>query len=301
MTRIGFIGLGTMGAPMAANLLRAGHAVCGFDRSEAARRAAAARGIPVVDELARAVRGAEVAITMLPDGPDVEAVATGPDGLFALLAPGSLLIDYSSIAPEIARRLARLGAERGIAVVDAPVSGGPGGAEAGTLGIMVGAEAEAYARAEPLLTALGRPRHMGPPGAGQATKLCNQIVVAQHLVAVAEAITLARAQALDPLSVLEVLAGGAARSWLMETFGARMAAGEANPAFRMRLMLKDLRLALEAAFAVGAPLPATTLCASLMLAQAAAGEDELGHHAVVRVYERLCGQHRGQNGTERSA
>ncbi len=233
---------------------------------------------------------------MLPDTPDVEAVLLGPGGLAELLPAGALVIDTSSIAPDAARRLAGSLAERGLAFLDAPVTGGPGGAQAGTLGIMVGGDAAAFARARRILDALGRPRHMGPAGAGQATKLCNQIVVAQHLVAVAEAITLARFLGLDPEAVLEVLVGGAARSWLMETFGARMAAGDPTPAFRMALMLKDLRLAQETAFARGVPLPATGLAASLMLAQAAAGEAGLGHHAVIRVYERLVGRGAGRGG-----
>lgn len=290
MAGIGFVGLGTMGTPMAANLVRAGHTVRGFDTLATARAAAAARGIAVAPSLAEAMRGAEAAVTMLPDTPDVEAVVAGPGGLLELLAPGALLIDCSSIAPAAARRLANEAAGRGIAVLDAPVTGGPGGAEAGTLAIMVGGEIEAYARAEPVLRAMGRPRRMGPPGAGQATKLCNQLVVAQHLIAVAEAIGMARGQGLDPNAVLEVLAGGAARSWLMETFGKRMAIDDPAPAFRMALMLKDLRLALEAGFEAGVPLPATALASSLMLAQAAAGEAGLGHHAVIRAYERLAGR-----------
>jgi 2-hydroxy-3-oxopropionate reductase len=290
VVRIGFVGLGTMGAPMAANLVKAGHGVRGFDRAEPARAAAAARGVPVVSDLARAVEGVEAVVTMLPDTPDVEAVLLGPDGIVRHLRPGTVVIDTSSIAPSAAVRLAAGLAERGLAFLDAPVTGGPSGAEAGTLGIMVGGEPEAYARAEPILSAMGRPRRMGPPGSGQATKLCNQIVVAQHLVAVAEAITLARGLGLDPEAVLEVLLGGAARSWLMETFGLRMARDEAAPAFRMALMLKDLRLAQEASFAAGVPLPATALASSLMLAQAAAGEAGLGHHAVIRVFERLAGR-----------
>lgn len=289
MARIAFVGLGTMGAPMAANLVEAGHALRGFDRAAAARSAAAARGVAVAADLAAAIEGAEAVLTMLPDTPDVEAVLLGREGIAWHLAPRTLVIDTSSIAPDAARRIAAELAARDLSFLDAPVTGGPGGAEAGTLGIMVGGEPEAFERARPILEALGRPRRMGPPGAGQATKLCNQIVVAQHLVAVAEALTLARAARLDEVAVLEVLGGGAARSWLMETFGARMAAGEAAPAFRMDLMLKDLRLAQEAAHALGAPLPATALAAALMLAQRAAGEGGLGHHAVIRAYERLCG------------
>ncbi len=265
MARIGFLGLGTMGAPMAANLVKAGHTVRGFDRAEAARAAAAVRGVPVVEGLA--------VVTMLPDTPDVEAVLVGPEGIAPRLSPGTLVIDTSSIAPSAAVRLAARLSERGLAFLDAPVTGGPGGAEAGTLGIMVGGEPEAFVRAEPILAAMGR-----------------QIVVAQHLVAVAEAITMARGLGLDPEAVLEVLGGGAARSWLMETFGLRMARDETAPAFRMALMLKDLRLAQEAAFAAGLPLPATALASSLMLAQAAAGEAGLGHHAVIRVFERLVGR-----------
>lgn len=290
MARIGFVGLGTMGAPMAANLVKAGHAVRGFDRAAAARAAAAARGVPVAADLGAAVEGAEAVLTMLPDTPDVEAVLLGREGIAQHLVPGTLVIDTSSIAPVAAERIAAGLAARGLPFLDAPVTGGPGGAEAGTLGIMVGGAPEAFERARPILEAIGRPRRMGPPGAGQATKLCNQIVVAQHLVAVAEAITLARGLGLDPEAVLEVLLGGAARSWLMQTFGRRMAQGDLAPAFRMALMLKDLRLAQEAAFARSVPLPATALAASLMLAQAAAGEAGLGHHAVIRAFTRLTGQ-----------
>lgn len=294
MAAIGFLGLGTMGAPMAARLVAAGHAVLGFDPAEGARQAAAAREVPLAGSPGEAVAGAEIVLTMLPDTADVEAALLGPDGIGARLAEGALVIDTSSIAPAAAARLADRLAAGGRAFLDAPVSGGPGGAEAGTLAIMVGGSEEAFARARPILEVLGRPRHMGPAGAGQATKLCNQIVVAQHLAAVAEALTLARAAGLEAERVLEMLTGGAARSWLMETFGARMAADDPAPAFRMDLMLKDLRLAQEAAHAWGAPLPATALATSLMLAQRSAGEGHLGHHAVIRVYERLAGGRRGR-------
>mgnify|MGYP000088417056 CR=1 FL=1 len=147
MARIGFVGLGTMGAPMAANLVKAGHAVRGFDKAESARAAAAARGVPVVADLARAIEGAEAVVSMLPDTPDVEAALLGPGGVAERLAPGGIVIDTSSIAPAAAVRLAERLAERGLAFLDAPVTGGPGGAEAGTLGIMVGGEPEAFERA----------------------------------------------------------------------------------------------------------------------------------------------------------
>ncbi len=287
--RVGFIGVGTMGAHMVRNLLRAGYDVYAFDeRPEAVEALAGSRGMGSVSEVARA---AEIVVTMLPDTPDVEAVVLGPGGLAEAMGRGGLVLDMSTISPVAAGRLQQALADRGVGFVDAPVSGGPAGAEAGTLTIMAGGEAADFARAEPVFAAMGSTiTHVGGPGAGQTVKLCNQVMVAINLQSCCEAMALARASGVDLDQVRRVLMGGSAASWMLDRLGPQMIAGDARAGFRIDLMLKDLRLVAELAQSLAVPLPGMALATSQFLDAKAHGEGGLGNQALFRVYDRMTNQ-----------
>jgi 3-hydroxyisobutyrate dehydrogenase len=286
--RVGVIGLGIMGAPMARNLLRAGHAVHVLSRTRAKVEALVAEGAESAASPAALAAVVDAVVSSLPDGPDVEAVVQGPDGVLAGARAGLLVVDTSTIAPAVARALAARAAERGVAFLDAPVSGGDKGAIAGTLSIMVGGDRDAFARAEPVFAAIGRQAtYMGGPGQGQMTKLVNQVVGATTLAAVAEGLLLAARAGLDPDAVIQAVGGGAATSWMLANLGPRMQRGDHAPGFMVRLQQKDLRLALGAAAALGVPLPATALVHQLFTAVEAHGGGELGTQALVTALEAL--------------
>lgn len=287
--RVGFIGLGIMGARMARNVLRAGHELAVYNRTpsrcdpllgEGARRADTPRG---------AAEGADVVIAIVTDAPDVEAVLFGPDGAAEGARPGSVVVDMSTIAPDAARAMGRRLAERGVAFLDAPVSGGDVGAERGTLTIMVGGEAEAFERAREVLEAMGRSiTHVGPVGAGQTVKACNQILCALNLLGVCEAVALARRAGIEPETMIRVVSGGAAASWSLENLGPRIAADDHDPGFRIRDMQKDLRIVLEEARRLALPLAGTALAAQLFRSNEAHGEGDLGTQALYRSLRRLA-------------
>ncbi len=286
-SRIGFIGLGIMGAPMAANLLRAGHALTVYNRSErpavAALVAAGARRAATPRE---AAAGAAVIITMVTDTADVEAVILGEQGVIEGAAAGSTVIDMSTISPAATRRIAARLGERGVAMLDAPVSGGELGARNATLAIMVGGPAEVLARCRAVLQSLGKTITLvGDHGAGQTAKLCNQVAGALNNLAVAEALTLAAASGLDPGRVLEAIAGGAAGSWMMSNFGPRILARDFAPGFMVDLQQKDLRLVLEAANELGVALPGVSLVHQWFNAVQRAGLGREGTQALVKAYE----------------
>lgn len=263
--RVGFVGLGVMGRPMAENLLAAGHELTVASRSPGPVSALEAAGARAAATPAEAARGAEAVITMLPDGGAVAAVSEGPDGVFAGAEPGTLLIEMSTIAPAEARRLAAAGAERGLAVLDAPVSGGDVGAREGTLSIMVGGTEADFERALPLLGVLGSTvTRVGEAGAGQVVKACNQVVVALTIEAVAEALALGEAAGVEPATILDVLGGGLAANKVMEVRRENLLGREFPPGFRVDLHRKDLGIALETAAELGVELPATPLVAALM-------------------------------------
>lgn len=288
--RVGVVGLGIMGAPMARNCLRAGHAVTVHTRTRARAEPLLAEGAAWADDAGAVARAAEVVITCLPDGPDVEEVVTGGQGLLAGAASGLVVVDTSTIAPAVARALAGRCAECGVAFLDAPVSGGDKGAIAGTLSIMVGGDAPALARARPVLEAIGTTiTHMGGPGQGQMTKLVNQVVGACTLAAVAEGVHLAARAGLDPDAVVAAVGSGAASSWMMQHLAPRMQRHDFAPGFMVRLQQKDLRLALAAAADVGAPLPATALVQQLFAAVEAQGGGDLGTQALLAAFEALAG------------
>lgn len=289
--QIAFIGLGAMGRHMAANLARAGHSVRGFDLRPDALGASAVSGLAQVATLAEAVRGAEAVLTSLPDTPDVERVLVGPGGVVEHAARGTLAIDFSTISPEATRRMAARLVERGVSLLDAPVSGGVPGAEAGTLTIMVGGDPEAFARARPLLDSVGRTiNHFGPSGAGQSVKLCNQVVCTLHIQAVCEAFALGRAAGVDLAQLREALLGGSAASWILDHHGALILAKDDRPMFRIELQAKDLRLAAELAGALRVPLPGLAQVLQLYRSALAHGEGALGNQSLYRVYDRLTHQ-----------
>lgn len=290
MERIGFIGLGIMGRPMAKNLLKAGYPLIIYARNPQVVEEFSELGAQVAPGPKAVGERSTVVITMLPDGPDVEAVALGPGGLIEGLQSGGLHIDMSTIAPHVARRIAQSMASKGILFLDAPVSGGQVGAEQASLSIMVGGSLEAYQRALPILRVLGKNIvHIGNVGAGQVAKACNQLVVALAIQGVAEALTLAKKSGVDAARVREALLGGFAYSRVLELHGKRMLEGNFTPGFRIRLHRKDLRIVLEAAKEQNVALPATALVAQLLESMVANGEGELDHSALALLYERLAG------------
>ncbi|GJD53765.1 2-hydroxy-3-oxopropionate reductase [Methylobacterium crusticola] len=291
---VGFIGLGTMGREMALNLVRAGHRVRGYDVRAEAVADLAAHGAAAAANPAEAARDADIVVTMLPDTPHVETVVYGEAGLLRAPPRGRLVVDMSTISPVAVRRMhADLRAE-GIDLLDAPVSGGPAGARNAALTIMAGGDAAAFARAEPFLRAMGTTiTHVGAAGAGQAVKLCNQLICGINIQAVCEALALARASGVDLDQLRQVLLGGSAASWMLDKLGPAMIAGDVAAGFRIDLMLKDLRLVLEQAGALDVPLPATALVTSQYIEARAHGEGRNGNQALFRVYDRMTGRAAG--------
>jgi 3-hydroxyisobutyrate dehydrogenase len=263
MARIGFVGLGNMGLPMARNLLAAGHAVTGYDLGAKARAAAEAEGLRLAATLDAAVGDAEVVITMLPAGPQVRAVYTGADGVVGAAATGALLVDCSTIDVETARDVAAKAEAGGHAMLDAPVSGGVGGAAAGTLTFMVGGSDAAFAQAHPILAAMGQTIvHAGGPGTGQAAKICNNMMLGIQMISVCEAMALAEKLGLDQQKLFEISAKASGQCWSLTSYcpvPGPVPSSPANrayaPGFTAAMMLKDLKLAQAAALAVGAATP----------------------------------------------
>jgi 3-hydroxyisobutyrate dehydrogenase len=271
MTAIGFIGLGNMGAPMAANLLKAGHQVTGYDIVPAAVAALAANGGRAAASAAEAVMAGDIVITMLPAGPQVREVYLGNGGVLGRARPGALLIDCSTIDVDTARAVAAAAGEAGFDMLDAPVSGGTAGAAAATLTFMVGGEARAFARAEPILAAMGRTIvHTGPAGNGQAVKICNNMLMAVSMIGVCEAFTLAQKLGLAPQTLFDVVSKSTGQCWALTNYCPVPGPVPSSPAnrdyqagFTAAMMLKDLRLAQQAAGAAAAPTPLGAAAAAL--------------------------------------
>ncbi len=288
---VGFVGLGAMGRPMARNLARAGHRVVVWNRSPAPADELAAAGAGVARTPAELARAVSVVLTMLPDLPQVEEVLSLQDGLLAGLRQGSVLVVMGTVSPEGVRDLGARLEPLGVSVVDAPVSGGDVGAEQATLSIMVGGRPADVARVRPLLEAMGTTvDHLGPLGAGQLAKACNQIVVAATLTALSEALVLARRGGLDPRRVLGVLAGGLAGSRVLEVKGDKLLAHDFRRGGAAAFQHKDLGLALAAGRDAGVALPLTALVDQLYGAACWNGFGEDDHSVVLRVLERLAGE-----------
>jgi 2-hydroxy-3-oxopropionate reductase len=294
MTTVAVIGLGIMGGPMAANLLKAGFDVVGYNRSRAKVDQLVERGGRGADDVAGAVRDVDVVLTMLPDSPDVEGVVLGEGGVLDSARAGTLLIDASTIRPDVSVRLTEAARARGVRAVDAPVSGGEAGAIEGTLSIMVGGEPDDVASARPVLEAVGSTVvHVGPAGSGQTVKAANQLIVAGTIELVAEALVFLEAHGVDTEAAVEVLAGGLAGNRILDRKAAGMIARQFTPGFRVDLHHKDLGIVTSAAREAGVALPVGALVAQLMGALRAEGHGSLDHSALLLLVEQLSGRRTG--------
>ena len=291
MPTVGFIGLGIMGGPMAANLVKAGFDVIGYNRSPEPVQRLVEQGGRGAGSLAEAVRDADVVVTIVPDSPDVEAVALGEDGIYAQARPGTLHVDMSSIRPDVARKVGEAGTQRGFRVLDAPVSGGEQGAIDATLSIMVGGDPNDFADARPVLEAVGKTIvHVGPMGSGQTVKAANQLIVAGTIELVAEAIVFLEAYGVDTEAAVKVLAGGLAGNAIFDRKAAGMLARDFTPGFRVDLHHKDLGIVLAAAREAGVIIPLGSVVAQLMGALRAQGDGGNDHTALLKLVERLSGR-----------
>jgi 2-hydroxy-3-oxopropionate reductase len=291
MTTVAFIGLGIMGGPMAANLVKAGFDVTGYNRSPDKVKPLVEAGGRSADSVAEAVRGAEVIITIVPDSPDVEEVTGGDDGVFAHAQDGALYIDMSSIRPDVSVRVAQAGREAGLRVLDAPVSGGEAGAIEGSLSIMVGGEPDDFEAARPVLDALGKTIvHVGPAGSGQTVKAANQLIVAANIEVLAEAVVFLEAYGVDTEAALEVLGGGLAGSTVLQRKGATMLAREFAPGFRLALHHKDLGIVTSAAREAGVVIPLGAVVSQLVAALVARGDGGLDHSGLLKLVTELSGR-----------
>ena len=284
---VGFIGLGIMGRPMALNLMKAGYKLVVTSRSQGPIDALTAAGARAVKTPADVAKEADVVITMVPDTPDVEKVIRGTNGVLDGLKRGAIVIDMSTISPEVTRSLAEAVASKGGSMLDCPVSGGEVGAKNATLTVMCGGDEKTFERARPILSCMGKPEsvtYIGPSGSGQVTKLCNQICIAANLAGVAEAYALATANGLEPARVRQALLGGFAASKVMEFHGNRMITKDYKPGFFVRLFQKDLRLAIEANMTSGVTMPVTGVVTQFVNAYVAAGGGELDCAAAAEVW-----------------
>jgi 2-hydroxy-3-oxopropionate reductase len=289
MEKIGFIGLGIMGRPMAKHLMKAGHALLILSKSKAAEELQK-EGAKLFEDPSQLAAEADTVITMLPDSPEVEGIVLGDHGILSGIRKGSLYIDMSTIAPSTSVSLYNKFAKKGVEALDAPVSGGQAGAEGATLSIMVGGSDEAFKRAVPLFDKMGKNIvHIGKPGAGQTTKACNQIVVGLTIQAVAEALTLAKKSGVDVAKVRAALLGGFAQSKILDLHGQRIIDRNFKPGFKVKLHRKDMNIALQAGRQLSVPLPASSIVAAQMDALMARGDAELDHSSLALLEETLSG------------
>ena len=280
-----------MGKPMALNLRKKNFDVVVHNRSRPAVDALVAAGARSVGSPAEVARSARVIMTMLPDGPDVESVLEGADGIFRAMQQGTVIVDSSTIAPATARRLAMRAKELGGSMLDAPVSGGEIGAIDGTLTFMVGGDAAALESVREILGAMGKPErivHVGESGAGQICKVCNQIVLGGTMSVVAEAIALSRKAGVDPMKVRAALMGGFAQSRVLDVHGERMITGNWKPGFKAKLFKKDFGIAMNTLNEYGVPAPASAVVNQTVNAQIAAGEGEEDYSGIAKVIFRLA-------------
>ena len=288
--RLGFIGLGLMGKPMAAHLLRAGFPLTVHNRSQAAVAELVAAGAAVAASPAGVAAATDLIFTCLPDSPDVERIVLGPQGILAGARPGLIVVDHSTILPATARKLAEALAARGLQFLDAPVSGGQLGSQNGTLTIMVGGDAAALETARPALQAYSSTiTHIGGPGAGQVAKCCNQIMVASQMAAMAELLVFARKAGVDPRKVVAAIRGGAAQCWTLDNKPERLFAGNRHPGFKASMQAKDLGIIMDTAAELGMPLPATTVTTQLYDEMLELGMGDLDNSALVGVLEKMAG------------
>ena len=287
--KVGFIGLGIMGKPMARNLMEAGYGLVVYNRSWAAVEELAGKGAETAGSPKEVAEACNTVITMLPDSPQVEEVVTGENGVLEGVTEGTLLVDMSTISPVVTEKLAQKAREMGASMLDAPVSGGETGAEAGTLSIMVGGSQEDFERAKPLFDVMGETIvRVGESGTGQVVKACNQIVVALTIEAVSEALVLGSKAGASPAKVIQVLSGGLAGNKVMEAKSENFLKHEFNPGFRLELHRKDLGIALAAGREYGVPLPVTAIVDQVLEALVAKGSGGEDHSAMLMFIEELA-------------
>ena len=282
--KVGFIGLGIMGKPMAKNLIKAGHQLVVYSGSGAADELTG-EGAEGADSYKAVAEQCGVVITCLPADPQVEEVYKGEEGLLAGAGEGDLLIDMSTISPLVTKDIAREASERGVKTLDAPISGGEPGAIAGELSIMVGGDADDFERAKPLFEAMGTPVHVGEAGSGQIVKACNQIIVGIVLTGVSEALVLGSKAGVDPAKVIEAVSGGLAGTKVMEQKRDKFLEHDFEPGFRIELHHKDLGIALATAREVGVALPVTALVDQMLQELQVKGRGQLDHSALLSVVE----------------
>ena len=288
--RIGFVGLGMMGLPMAKNLVEAGYTVTVFDLDAGAIEEAQGFGASPASTGAEVAAQSDIIITMVPDSPHVEAAIAGNGGIIEGIRAESVVIEMSTILPETGKRMAELLAEKGADFVDAPVTGGVAGAEAGSMSILVGGDAEAFERTLPVLSVLGGDiTHMGPVGAGHTTKIANQLIGVATLAGLSEAFVLAKKSGLDMQTFYDAVKNGAGRSWALETLGPKILKGDFSPGFMVKHMQKDLRLAGQLADDTGTSIPTTSLISQLYHAVQAESPEAInqGHQALIQAIEKL--------------
>jgi 2-hydroxy-3-oxopropionate reductase len=291
MTTISFVGLGIMGAPMAAHLVDAGFNVIGVNRTPDAVERLVRHGGKGAASIGEAVQEADVVALMVPDSPDVQEVLAGPGGVFESAKPGTLVIDFSSIRPDVTHELAKQARERGLRILDAPVSGGEAGARHAALSIMVGGERADFDAAKPVFDVVGRTVVLvGPNGAGQTVKAANQLIVATNIQALAEAVVFLQAYGVDLAAALEVLGGGLAGSAVLQQKKQNMLDQRFEPGFRIALHHKDMGIVTSAAREAGVVLPVGAIIAQLMASANAVGDGGLDHSALLRGVQRLSGR-----------
>jgi 2-hydroxy-3-oxopropionate reductase len=299
MSKIAFIGLGIMGSPMAVHLAEAGHTVAGYNRSPEKAKPLVDAGGRAATDIADAVRDADVVCVMVPDSPDVQDVLAGEGGVFANAREGALVIDFSSIRPDVTVELARQAREKGLRLLDAPVSGGEKGAQDAVLSIMVGGDEADFEEAKPLLDVVGKTVvHVGPSGSGQTVKAANQLIVAANIQALSEAVVFLEAYGVDTTAALEVLGGGLAGSKVLDQKKQNMLTRSFQPGFRIELHHKDMGIVTAAAREAGVVVPLGSLVAQLMASAKANGDGGLDHSGLLRGVERLSGRTDSQTGKE---
>ncbi len=296
--KVGFIGLGIMGKPMAENLIEAGHELVLYNRTREKAEDLAGDNTTVAGRPREVAEQSDVVITMLPDSPQVEEVLTGNDGVLAGVNEGALIVDMSTISPVVTKELAAKAEERGASMLDAPVSGGDVGAIGGTLSIMVGGSEEDFERARPLFEVMGGTiTHVGESGAGQVVKAANQIVVALTIEAVSEALVLGSKAGVEPAKILDVLGGGLAGNKVMEAKREKLLHHSFDPGFRIELHHKDLGIALAAGREYGVSLPVTAVVDQMLEALKAKGRGDRDHSALLTLIEDSSGHEIGNGGS----
>jgi len=287
MKKIGFIGVGIMGKPMAKNLLKAGYPVIAYDINQEALAEVEQDGAEKGESCAQVAENSEIIITMLPNSPDVEKAVLGKKGIIEGVHQGQILIDMSSIAPLASQSVAQKLAQKGVEMLDAPVSGGQEKAQSGTLAIMVGGKQEIFQKCRPILEIMGKPVLVGDIGAGETTKLVNQVIVAVNIAVVAEALTLGKKAGVDPQQIFAAIKNGLAGSQCLNDKAPRMFKGNYDPGFRMKLHVKDLTNVLQTSQALHTAMPLTAQVMEMMQSLLSEGHSEVDHGGLALFYEKI--------------